>query len=172
VVHRALPGKAKTCTVRIQAGKWFACIACDVEQEPLPASDERVGIDVGLNHFEELSVANMSAKPKAKPDALNPGQFLPNGASRKAGLNKSIADAAWSMFRAILTQKAESAGREVIAVNPAYTSQICSECGHRVPKTLSNRVHACPCCGLVVDRDVNAARNILQIAVGQHSVPA
>jgi putative transposase len=59
-----------------------------------------------------------------------------------------------------------------VNVNPAYTSQDCSGCGQRVPKTLKERVHVCPYCGLILDRDVNAARNILQIAVGQHSVPA
>ena len=126
----------------------------------------------GLIGVEELSVKNMSKSPAPKPDTQNPGQFLPNGQAVKAGLNKSISDAAWSMFRLVLTQKAESAARVVLAVNPAYTSQDCSECGYRVQKTLSVRVHACPCCGLILDRDVNAARNILKIAVGLHSVPA
>ncbi len=87
-------------------------------------------------------------------------------------LAKSIADAAWSMFRAVLTSKAERAARTVIAVYPAYTSQDCSACGHRAPKKLSERVHVCSCCGLVLQRDVNAARNILKIGVGLHTVPA
>jgi len=56
------------------------------------------------------------ATPHAKLDPENEGQFLPNGASAKAGLNKSIADVSWGMFRRILTAKAESAGRLVIAV--------------------------------------------------------
>jgi putative transposase len=115
---------------------------------------------------------NMSKSPAPKPDPENVGQYLPNGASAKAGLNKSILDAAWSVFRFCLAYKAESASRKYTEVNPAYTSQDCSRCGQRVPKPLSERVHVCPCCGLVLDRDVNAARNILQIAVGQHSVPA
>ena len=85
---------------------------------------------------------------------------------------KSISDAGWSMFRAVLVSKAASADRKVIAVNPAYTSQDCSECGFRVKKTLSVRVHVCPCCGLVLDRDTNSARIVLKIAVGQYSVPA
>lgn len=254
VVHRPLPGKAKTCTVRLQAGKWFACISCEVEIEPLPPSDEQVGLDVGLNHFaitsdeefienprflrkekkalakaqrkadklkqarskdqkaakrradkvvariherirnrrhdfvhqlsrrlvnryglivlEALSVDNMVRRPASKPDTKNEGQWLPNGASAKSGLNNSIADAAWSMFRSVLTYKAENAGRKEVNVNPAFTPQDCSGCGTRIPKTLKERVHICPCCGLVLDRDLNAARNILQIAMGQHSVPA
>ena len=90
-------------------------------------------------------------------------------------LAKSIADASWSQFRSVLTSKAENAGREVIAVNPAYTSQDCSGCGYRpdgkegrTKKKLSDRWHLCPMCGLSVDRDTNAAVNIL--AVGQHSL--
>jgi putative transposase len=126
----------------------------------------------GLIAVEKLNVLNMSKSPAPKPDPLRELRFLPNGASAKAGLNKSILDAAWSMFRSVLTYKAESAGRKYTEVNPAYTSQDCSGCGQRVPKPLSERVHVCPCCGLVLDRDVNAARNILKIAVGQHSVPA
>jgi putative transposase len=252
VVHRPLPGTAKTCTVRLQAGKWFACVTCEVEAEPLPESTGTVGIDVGLNVFaalsngefvdnprffrkeekalakaqrnlskqkrgsrerrkakkvvsriherirnrrhdfvhqlsrkivnrygliavEKLNAKNMSKSPAPKPDPENVGQFLPNGASAKAGLNKSILDAAWSMFRFCLAYKAESASRQYAEVNPACPTGIpvgCSGCGMRVKKTLQERVHFCPCCGLSLDRDVNAARNILQIAVGQHSVPA
>lgn len=126
----------------------------------------------GLIALEALSVDNMVRRPAPKPDPDNVGQFLPNGASSKSGLNKSIADAAWSMFRRVLTYKAARAGRQEVNVNPAYTSQDCSRCECRVPKTLSERGHICLYCGLVLDRDVNSAKNILQIAVGQHSVPA
>ena len=253
-VHRCLPGKPKTCTVRLQAGKWYACIVCEVDDEPLPESAEQVGLDVGLNHFavtdkgefianprflrkdekamekaqrkadklkharskeqkaakrkankvvarvherirnrrhnfvhqlsrklvnrygliavEALSVENLLRRPAPRPDPDNAGQYLPNGASAKSGLNKSIADAAWSKFRHVLTYKAANAGRRIESVPPAYTSQDCSECGQRVPKTLKERVHICPCCGLVLDRDVNAARNILRIGMGQHTVSA
>jgi len=90
-------------------------------------------------------------------------------------LAKSIADASWSQFRSVLTSKAESAMRKVIAVNPAYTSQDCSGCGYRpdglegrTKKKLSDRWHLCPMCGLSVDRDTNAAVNIL--AIGQYSL--
>jgi len=83
-------------------------------------------------------------------------------------LAKSISDAAWTQFRNVLTNKAESAGRLVVAVNPAYTSQDCSACGHRAKKKLSERWHHCPMCGLVLDRDTNAAVNIN--ALGQQCV--
>lgn len=90
-------------------------------------------------------------------------------------LAKSIADASWSQFRTVLTSKAESAGREILAINPAYTSQDCSGCGYRpdglegrTKKKLSDRWHLCPKCGISVDRDTNAAVNIL--ALGQQSL--
>jgi putative transposase len=80
---------------------------------------------------------------------------------RNHHLAKSISDAGWARFRTILTYKAECAGKRVVAVPAHYTSQDCSGCGERVPKSLSVRTHICPCCGLVMDRDENAAVNIL-----------
>jgi putative transposase len=76
-------------------------------------------------------------------------------------LAKSIADASWSMFFTHLLCKAEEAGREVVRVNPAYTSQTCSACGHRQSMPLSVRVYECPHCGLVIQRDHNGSLNIL-----------
>ena len=81
---------------------------------------------------------------------------------RNHRLALSIADASWGMFRQFLENKAESAGRQVIAVAPHYTSQKCSQCGEYVQKSLSVRTHVCPFCGYLADRDENAARNILQ----------
>lgn len=124
----------------------------------------------GVIYVENLAVGNMIATPKPKSDPDKPGEFLPNGAAAKAGLNKSIADASWSMFRSVLAMKAENAGRLVVAVNPAYTSQTCSGCGNIVKKTLIERTHRCSVCGLVLDRDTNAAINIK--ALGQQSIAA
>ncbi len=76
-------------------------------------------------------------------------------------LAKSISDAGWGLFVSVLTQKAESAARRVIAVNPAYTSQDCSNCGMGVKKALCVRLHSCPHCGFEAHRDHNAALNIL-----------
>ena len=79
---------------------------------------------------------------------------------------KSILDAGWGQFLSILANKAANAGLLTVAVNPRNTSQNCSNCGTKVPKKLKDRVHACPKCGYTADRDVNAARNILNLAVG------
>jgi putative transposase len=75
-------------------------------------------------------------------------------------LAKSIADASWSAFFNQLSSKAEEAGRAFVKVNPAYTSQTCSTCGHRQKMPLSERVFNCPCCHVQHDRDLNAAINI------------
>jgi putative transposase len=80
-------------------------------------------------------------------------------------LAKSISDAAWYRFREWLEYFATVYGVPVIAVNPSYTSQNCSNCGQIVVKTLSNRTHKCPHCGFVADRDENAALNILKSAL-------
>jgi putative transposase len=83
-------------------------------------------------------------------------------------LAKSIHDAAWSQCAELLSYKAAWAGRTYVAVNPAYTSQDCSQCGHRQALSLADRSYTCPCCGVVLDRDLNASLNILR--VGQHSL--
>lgn len=90
-------------------------------------------------------------------------------------LNRSIADVAWRQFLSLLSCKAEWAGRTFVAVNPAWTSQICSSCGHQEKLALSDRTFLCPCCGLSLDRDINAAKNIYALGlqcVGGNSVEA
>ena len=85
--------------------------------------------------------------------------------NRNGHLALSSHDAGFGLFRQMLEYKAESAGIPVIAVNPSNTTQACSRCGSIVPKGLSVRAHECPDCGLILDRDVNAARNILTLAL-------
>lgn len=227
-LHRRPWGEVKNCTLRRINGKWFASLCQEVEAEPLPPSDEAVGIDVGLKTFAALSNGEFIDNPRffrkeekalAKAQKKLAKQKRGSRERRKARkvvsriherirnrrhdfchqnarrivnrfgfiaveklsvknmlgnhcLAKSISDAAWSQFRSILTSKAESAGREILAVNPAYTSQDCSGCGYRpdglegrTKKKLSDRWHLCPMCGLSLDRDTNAAVNIL--ALGQ-----
>ena len=81
-------------------------------------------------------------------------------------LARSISDASWSKFLGFIAYKAEKAGSTMIRVNPRNTSQKCSGCGELVPKSLAVRIHACPHCGLVMDRDWNAAKNILAAGIG------
>ena len=80
-------------------------------------------------------------------------------------MNKSISDAAWGQLIQHTAYKAEWAGRSVIKVDPRNTTQMCSSCSKIVPKDLSVRVHECPHCGLILDRDHNAALNILALGM-------
>jgi putative transposase len=234
---RPLEGTPKTVTVSQEADGWYVAVSCaEVPAQPLPATGQETGIDVGLKVFlitaageavenprhyrraerslvkcqrrvskrqkgshrrrkavcmlakahqhvrrqradfhhktalnlvraydtlyvEALQPANLSRRPAPRPDGN--GGYEHNGASRKAGLNKSMQDAGWRHFLTILAFKAAYAGKRVEAVPPAYTTQECSGCGERIVKSLSVRTHVCTHCGLILDRDENAANNIL-----------
>jgi putative transposase len=225
-LHRPIEGKIKTLTIRRSStGKWYACLTVECEPQPLPASTEAVGVDVGLKSFATLStgeeIANPGlfrteekgiAKAQRKMDAAKKGsperrkrrkvvariheriankrRDFAHKESRKivnrfgiiifealnisgmlsnTRLAKSIADAAWSQLVSLTTYKAENAGRCVAQFNPRNTSQICSGCGEIVEKSFSVRIHKCVGCGLVLDRDHNAAINILTL--GLQSLP-
>jgi putative transposase len=113
----------------------------------------KISADLATNHstivFENLRILNMV---------------------RNHSLASAILDASWGKLRQLTAYKAERRGGRVILVDPWGTSQKCSGCGEVVPKELSQRVHDCPSCGLVVDRDVNAARNILKAGLEQARV--
>ena len=130
----------------------------DFQHKAARALVNRFGVVV----LEDLKITHMSKAPDPKPDPEHEGQYLPNGAAAKAGLNTSILDAGWGHFQALCVAKAASAGRQVVLVDPYNTSQHCSGCGQLVPKPLEERTHTCPHCGLVLDRDHNAAINILR----------
>jgi putative transposase len=91
-------------------------------------------------HIETLRIRNMVRNRLAKP----------------------ILDSSWGAFFSILCAKAEEAGRTVVKVPPHGTSRVCSGCGETVDKTIAQRVHKCPHCGLIIDRDLNASINILR----------
>jgi putative transposase len=114
---------------------------------------------------ERLNTAGMTRAPAPKPDPDNDGAFLPNCAAAKAGLNRSILDAGWGQFLTILANKAESAGRLVIAVDARNTSRTCLECGH---VSAENRVtqakFTCTACGFTANADHVGATNVLDRA--------
>jgi len=112
---------------------------------------------------EKLAVKNMSKAPKAKPDPEAPGEFLPNGAAQKAGLNRSILDASPSMLIGMLRTKAAEAASVFAEANTRVIkpTQRCHACGTIVKKTLSERRHVCAC-GTDCGRDENAAKTLLR----------
>ena len=109
--------------------------------------------------IEALQVRNMTRSAKGTVD--EPGKQV----AAKRALNRRILDQTWGGLVTQLTYKAEWAGRELVAVNPAYTSRTCSSCGARTPQR-HYRVHDCAECGTSLDRDINAARNVEARAFG------
>jgi putative transposase len=85
---------------------------------------------------------------------------------RHPTLARSIADASWSRFLWMLDYKVEKTGGHLIRVDPRNTSRKCSGCDELVQKSLAVRTHACPSCGLAIDRDYNASLNILRAGMG------
>ena len=116
---------------------------------------------------EDLKISNMNRRPKPKQDEN--GEYLPNGASWKLGLNKSIADTGWRMFLDFIGYKAFWQQKNIISVAPQFTSQICPDCGVKVKKSLSTRTHICEC-GCRMHRDHVAALNILRIGLNTLAV--
>ncbi|NUH35558.1 transposase [Streptomyces samsunensis] len=118
---------------------------------------------------EKLNTAGMTRAPKPRPDPDAPGTFLPNGAAAKAGLNRSILDAGWAQFLTILANKAESAGRLVVAVDARNTSRTCPPslggCGHIAKENrVTQAKFECTACGFTAHADHVGATNVLDRA--------
>lgn len=219
-LHRQLIGNTKTCSIKREINKWYACFSVEHEPVKKPIPDKSIGIDVGIKSFAVLSGGEVIDNPKylrkfekklkskqrqlskKKKGSANRKKtrkvvaklhckvknqrsdfhhkisrkivdacgFIViedlniKGMVRNHHLAKSISDAGWGQFLNYLTYKAVEAGCWVEKVAPHHTSINCSVCGERVPKTLADRIHACPFCGVVLDRDHNAAINILNRA--------
>ncbi len=215
--HREIVGKVKTCTVKKEIDKWYACLSVEYEPVKKPIPDKSIGIDMGIKSFAVLSDGEVIDNPKylrksenkliSKQRQLSKKKkgsknrkkarikiaklhckvrnqrsdfhhkisrkivdtcgFIAvedlniKGMVRNHHLAKSISDAGWGQFLNYLTYKAEDAGCWVEKVSPHYTSINCSVCGEPVNKTLAQRIHRCPFCNLVLDRDHNSAINIL-----------
>ncbi|MCU0533464.1 MAG: transposase [Hydrococcus sp. Prado102] len=142
ILHRPIPDGFKTKTVSItkKADGYYATLSLQDETVPTIKPDFNSESITG----EDLNVKGLAKTNKAK----------------------SIHDAGWSSFLSILQTKAENAGLLTIGVSAYNTSQNCSACGVKVPKELSERWHNCPC-GCSLDRDHNAAINIMNRAAGQ-----
>ena len=145
LLHRALNRKVKGSSNRHKARKALASCHAKVRRvrrDYLHQASARLVREYEILVVEELNVQGLA----------------------RGTLSKCILDAGWSMFISMLRYKAECAGTRLIEVPPNHTSQECSRCGALVPKALGNRLHDCPDCGLKLDRDLNAARNILNRA--------
>ncbi len=121
---------------------------------------------------EDLKIRNMVKAVEPKPDPEHLGSFLPNGAAAKTGLNRSISDAGWGVFLTILHAKAESAGRDVIAVDPRNTSRTCPDCGHLSAENrpTQEKFH-CVNCGHQAHADTVGAINVLRAGLVRRETP-
>lgn len=149
VLQRAVARKKRGSKSRAKAKARVAKLQeriADRRRDYLHKMSRQLITDYGFIAIEDLSLAFMN---------------------RDRRFSRSSHDAGLGMLTVFLAYKAEDAGTRLVAVDPAWTSQDCSRCRARVPKPLSQRVHRCPHCGLVLDRDVNAARNILLKALKQ-----
>ena len=109
--------------------------------------------------IEDLAIRNMTAS--AAGTVENPGRNV----AAKSGLNRSILEQGWGIIRNQLVYKAEWAGKQLVEVDPRRTSQTCSRCGAVDAESRLGKAYCCPYCGLTIDADHNAARNILRRAV-------
>jgi putative transposase len=122
---------------------------------------------------EDLQIANMMRRAKPVADEKHPGQFLPNGARAKSGLNRSIGDAGWGGFVSILCAKAEDAGRIWIEVDPRHTSNGCEKCGYAAAENrVTQAEFDCQRCAHTAPADEHAARNILRAGLARHAQTA
>jgi putative transposase len=116
---------------------------------------------------EALRIGNMTRSARGTLDA--PGRNV----AQKAGLNRSILDAGWGVFLSILAAKAESAGRTVIAVDPANTSRTCPSCGHCAAENrVTQAVFRCARCGLDTHADLVGAINVLRAGLARRDATA
>jgi transposase len=152
VFHRELEGAPKTATVvRYPPGKWYVVIACEVADTPADEEAPLTGFDLGLTSYVTASDG----------ETVGPAPRLVKSTKKLRREQRRLAQKTkGSQRRERLAYKAERAGKPVVLVPPHGTSQVCSDCNALVPKVLSEREHRCEACGLVMDRDHNAAINV------------
>jgi putative transposase len=142
--HRRVSRRVKGSKGRKKAVQWLAKKHLKVKRQRRDFHFKEAGKLV--NQYQSIKVEDLNVQ----------------GMVRNHHLAKSISDAGWGQFIMIVIFKAEEAGREVIKVNPSYTSQDCSRCGHRNQITLATRIYRCSKCRLVIHRDRNGAKRIEQ----------
>ncbi|MGS2643988.1 RNA-guided endonuclease InsQ/TnpB family protein, partial [Streptosporangium sp. G12] len=177
--HRPVRGTVKTISVKREGSRWYVILACDdVPAQTLPATGATVGIDMGVASLVTTSDGDHLDNPRhlsASADRLAAAQ---RGSARRrkavarvAALHGKILDAGWGVFLRILADKAESAGRELIAVNPRNTSRTCAACGHVAKENRGTQAgFHCQRCAHTAHADVNAAINILRAGLALRDV--
>lgn len=173
---------------KIENPKFFKCEQKEIAKAQRKLSIEEYGTKKRIKRRKVVSRIHERIKFKRKNFAHQEARKIVNrfGLIFVEDLNinrmmhescfaKNIGDASWSMFFDLLFSKAGEAERTIAKINPAYTSQTCNNCSHRQKMPLNVRVFDCPCCHISLNRDLNAALNIIAIgldSIGIESVEA
>ncbi len=155
-VNRKVKGSKNRAKAGTQVAKLHKKIADRREAYQWQAANKIVKTADAVVH-EDLNIKGMKARCKPKKQQ---GRFMPNGQSAKRGLNRSIADAAWGGLFAKVGWIGAKAGKPVMAVNAAYTSQECSACGHCSKDNRDGEKFICEACGRIDHADTQASRTI------------
>ncbi|MEV0291646.1 transposase, partial [Kribbella sp. NPDC050820] len=154
---RSLRGSNRRQRLKVAIARLFAR-AASRRKDWVEKTSTELARRFDVIRVEDLRIARMMRRSRPKPDPGRPGVYLPNRRRAKAGLNRGIVANGWGLLVQRLEHKA--AGR-VEKINPAYTSQTCSVCGHCAPENRENQaVFRCVACGHREHADVNAAVNI------------
>jgi len=160
VTGRKQTGSHRYHRRQLEIAKLHARVA-DQRTNGLHQLTSRLVRDYDFLAIEDLNVSAMLKAPKPVLDETMQ-RWLPNGRASKRSLARGISDAGWATFRTMLEQKALHSGKRVVAVNPAYTSQRCNQCGHTEKANRPKQdTFRCQSCGHTEHADINAARNIL-----------
>lgn len=119
-----------------------------------------------VNEYDAISVENLNVKEMIRHYKEKEKEMNPKEKAQERGRRRNIGDCGWSNFTRMIAYKAEEAGRRFVLVDPRNTTKMCNRCKELVPKTMKERTHVCPRCGLVLDRDFNAALNIEEKGLG------
>jgi putative transposase len=158
---RGEPASKRSRRTRQKIARTHARVA-NLRADGLHKVTTRLARTYGTVVVEDLNVAGMTARPSPRPDPDRPGHHLRNGAKAKGGLNRAILDASPGQLRRQLAYKCQWYRSHLVVADPWFpSSKTCSSC--RTVKTklsLAERMFHCEACGLVIDRDLNAARNL------------
>lgn len=154
---RCCSGSKRSVRVKVAIARLHAR-AADRRKDWVEKTSSELARGFDLIRVEDLRVAQLTRRPQPKPDAEQPGRYLPNRRRAKAGLNRGILANGWGLLIRRLEDKA--VGR-IEKINPAYTSQTCSRCGYCARENRkSQAVFRCRACAYEEHADVNAAMNI------------
>jgi putative transposase len=163
-VNRKVKGSKNRRKAAIRVGKLHKKIADKRQAYQWEVASLIASRNVDCIAIEDLNVSGMLKRCRPKVDEVT-GRFLKNGQSAKKGLNRSISDASWNELTQKIEYMAVKSGKILIKVNPKHTSQKCNACGHVDASSRDKEKFICVACNHMAQADINAAKNIKELAV-------